>query len=83
MVYIDDVPIQPSDPGSPVAGAMGGLIACAIAYAVPLVATPAGPYRFVVWLPVAALVGFVTGVLLYAAVESSDDAGDVPTARSG
>lgn len=78
-MYVDDESIALGDPGSLVAGAAGGLVASAIAYAVPLFYTPAAPYRYVVWLPVAALVGFVTGVLLYAAVESRDRA----TARSG
>lgn len=82
-MYIDDVPMRLGDPGSLVAGAAGGLVACATAYAVPLFYTPAVPYRYVVWLPVAALVGFVTGVLLYAAVGSSDGLDDAATARSG
>lgn len=67
------------DAGSVVAGTVGALVASAGVYATPLVGRAPVPARPVAWLPAAALVGFVTGVLLYAAVEWGSRA----TARSG
>jgi MFS family permease len=81
--YVTDESIALGEPGTLAAGAAGGLVAGAIAYAVPLLFAPAGPYRYAVWLPVGALVGFVTGVLLHAAVRTGDGADADATARSG
>lgn len=74
VAIIDDVDLRFLEAGSLAAGTAGGLLGCAIAYAVPFVLAPAGPYRYALWLPVAALVGYVTAMLLYEARESRDRA---------